>query len=749
MPYLLGDPLGQLTVEQWLEQVQAEEVATVFAKTGVGRMPGFLRFELGCAEIYDARHEQAMVTFQALSVMDEISVTMRVLWRLGQSRALGELRKFPRADHVLGHAVAQAERAGDPTLHYVARLFRTKNLSDWGRAPDHDWISQTARPTAGPPRASNATTLDLLLHAFAATTLARVHLRSGDRDAGLAVLDAVIARQDFGTLAAIPRGTVLRLRGILLATASQTAAARADLEDAIGTFREVGYRQGEVQAALSLARTTARTDRQQTWMYLERARQIVDETDPPGAQRPRGRQMPAERADLFSRLGDFKFAAGELTEAIAMYRRDLQVLDVLTGNPAEAAEILPRAAAYAHRSLGRALLTQRSTTDEGVKHLRTSCELFARVGDPINVFFSRTLECGARLDAGDCAGAQACLAQLETLVATAGGRDKERAIARTLRAQLILRRDGDGSSAHAFATQARDDLRPHRDYHYVRALLVEAEILLHMRDVPEARKRLQEARRCAIDCEAEDLRRVAEAQISDLGVPPVDPSAGLPHLRARCQLEGFVRIELTTFFADIRGFTAASAVIQPDVMALFIKEFAEIVGKCISRHGGAPIRFLGDCVMGLFDVEPHGSELAALRAAADIHELFVNLRRRWATRIPDLGTVGIGFGVATGTVVAGTFGTDDLGEFSAIGEPVNRASRLQGVAADGELFMCETTLTRACARVHLDAERRVVELKGLGAAGAWCVSLNELTRAIAGPRGRVSEAGSGPLSPPA
>ena len=193
-----------------------------------------------------------------------------------------------------------------------------------------------------------------------------------------------------------------------------------------------------------------------------------------------------------------------------------------------------------------------------------------------------------------------------------------------------------------------------------------------------------------------------------------------------------MQARLTTLFADIREFTAASSVIPPDVMAGFIKEFADAVGKCISRRGGAPVRFLGDCVMGLFDLESGASEVAALRAATDLHELFVSLRSRWGERIPELAAVGIGFGVATGSVVAGTFGTEDLGEFSAIGEPVNRASRLQGVAADGEIVMCEMTLAAASGHLAFNAQRREVSLKGLGDVCAWSVRAVALARAMSG-----------------
>ena len=215
----------------------------------MSRSPFFLQFERGCAEMYDARHEDAL---RHPAQVPRCSRSCIPLWQWhsggsAQGCALGALRTISRAWNRYSTPRRDMPSIATHILHFAARLLVCANLSDWGKPHDMNWLLRGKAVAAVP--ADVGTPLEVLFHAVASSTLARSFLRSGERNRGLAVLEEVAARPEFPTLAAVPRGSILRMRGILLAMSSETAAARADLEDAIGIFRTVGYLQGEVQAA--------------------------------------------------------------------------------------------------------------------------------------------------------------------------------------------------------------------------------------------------------------------------------------------------------------------------------------------------------------------------------------------------------------------------------------------------------------------------------------------------------------------
>jgi adenylate cyclase len=227
--------------------------------------------------------------------------------------------------------------------------------------------------------------------------------------------------------------------------------------------------------------------------------------------------------------------------------------------------------------------------------------------------------------------------------------------------------------------------------------------LIHTRDLASARWQLIRARRYAVSRELEDLRRQADELLESI---PPDP---------RPRSDGVGRMKLAILYADLRGFTSVCQVIDTTVMAEFIREFAEMIGQQASRFEGKPVRFLGDCVMAVFggDDIPYAKERMALEAACSMCERFKNQRQRWGARQPDLAGIGIGFGLSTGPVVADRFGSEDLAEYSVIGEAVNQAARLQEWAADEEIIISEQAFQEIERELPgLPFTARTVQLRG-------------------------------------
>ncbi len=153
--------------------------------------------------------------------------------------------------------------------------------------------------------------------------------------------------------------------------------------------------------------------------------------------------------------------------------------------------------------------------------------------------------------------------------------------------------------------------------------------------------------------------------------------------------------QATIFFADLSGFTAMSERLDPeevkDIMQGILSKSASIVNK----YGGRVDKFIGDCVMAVFGI-PQANEddaVRAIHAAMDIHaavdalntpELEAKIGRKLAMHT----------GINTGMVVSGDLDIEK-GSEKIIGDTVNVASRLSGVAKQGEIVVGHDTFTLA------------------------------------------------------
>lgn len=703
LAWVLGDPLNEsiTQIPAWAEKTEHRLVDEEMSAS-LSAMHSLLgpAFESGAALLHDSRLVLSIDRFRTVSVIVSAIPEARILTRLGHGRALSALRRFPTAEQSFAKAIAEAEKLGKETYIAAAHILYAMNDSDWGEP------NRSRAPFDLRPRESDGA-LHWLIEAYRVLALSRFHFRRGERRDALRLLEGVLTDARSATLAPIPRGSLIRMYGIVQAVTGQSAAARAALEDAVGVFRDCGYIVGEVEAVLSLARVHAPVDRNQTHLYLTRAKELLEPTDlPTRPPRSTARQMPGARAAFYSREAEFELARGNFIAAKKSYEKDLKLTMEFAGAKGEGA---PRALGYVYRHLGRVCLALGSPV-ESVSHLQNSVGCFRRVEDSINAFFSQTLLCEVHFAMQNHSAAEQLIVELEKAVEKMPDRAKEGVIVQVLRAQWIWLAHLDEERALGMLRDAKNTLRSFgRDYHYVRLLLVESEVLLGCRDESTARWRLREARSCALSLEMEELRRRAEEMLRSMGAP----------LTEHATPEG--RLELSIFFADIRGFTDACRKVATPTMAEFITEFAETISRFTSLSEGRPVRFLGDCVMVIFGLTEtaYQKELLAIEAAAATHERFCLLRERWGRRNPELGRVGLGFGISSGEVIAGRFGSEELSEYSVIGEAVNLASRLQGEAKDGEIMICPQVAARVAKAIpDLPLPTKRVILKGIGEVDA-------------------------------
>ncbi|MGE4294515.1 MAG: CHASE2 domain-containing protein [Campylobacterales bacterium] len=144
-------------------------------------------------------------------------------------------------------------------------------------------------------------------------------------------------------------------------------------------------------------------------------------------------------------------------------------------------------------------------------------------------------------------------------------------------------------------------------------------------------------------------------------------------------LEGRER-EITIFFSDIRGFTSLSeAMGSPKALIKFLNNYMTPMTDIIMKDGGTVDKFIGDAIMAYWNAPgevPHHQDAAvtaALEQIEALHELNVQLK---AENKP---TIDIGIGLNTGLATVGEMGSEGRADYTVIGDPVNLASRLEGL----------------------------------------------------------------------
>ena len=213
---------------------------------------------------------------------------------------------------------------------------------------------------------------------------------------------------------------------------------------------------------------------------------------------------------------------------------------------------------------------------------------------------------------------------------------------------------------------------------------------------------------CCVDCGAQlvSSARFCHHCGTSVALPPVpagrvvtepNPVPGTAWVGA---LEGEKRLG-TILFADMSDSVALTRDLHPEDGLTLVNRLLRVIAEAIFAHCGRVDRFLGDGALGVFGVtQTHESDPERAIMAA--------LRIRNAAR--ELG-IAVTVGINTGDVYAGGVGSEQYQEQTVMGPVVNLASRLQTVAAAGEILVGETTYRLA--RRAFRFTPREIEVKGL------------------------------------
>ena len=131
-------------------------------------------------------------------------------------------------------------------------------------------------------------------------------------------------------------------------------------------------------------------------------------------------------------------------------------------------------------------------------------------------------------------------------------------------------------------------------------------------------------------------------------------------------------------FTDLRGFTALSEELPPEEVTSIMNKTLTVQVEAVQKLGGMTDKFIGDAGMFIFgaplDLEDH--ETKAVQAAIDIQKGISELNKTLST------PVAVGVGVESGEAVIGNMGSNTRFDYSAIGDPVNTAARLESATKE-------------------------------------------------------------------
>ena len=175
---------------------------------------------------------------------------------------------------------------------------------------------------------------------------------------------------------------------------------------------------------------------------------------------------------------------------------------------------------------------------------------------------------------------------------------------------------------------------------------------------------------------------------------------------------GGERRVVTLMFTDLRGFTAMCEAMPPEQALRVLNGYFTVMTAIVQRHDGTINNIIGDGLLVLFgaplwrDDDPDRAIACALemqRAMPGVNE---------ANRADGLPELMMGIGIHTGEVVVGNVGSEQRAKYSAIGQHVNLASRVEAMASTGEVLISEAT-RRAAKQDLVVSMARTIRPKGV------------------------------------
>ena len=170
--------------------------------------------------------------------------------------------------------------------------------------------------------------------------------------------------------------------------------------------------------------------------------------------------------------------------------------------------------------------------------------------------------------------------------------------------------------------------------------------------------------------------------------------------------------DIAVLFVDIRGFTTMSEGLSPEEVVSILNRYLSLTTDCIMKNQGTLDKFVGDCTMAIWNA-PIAQEdyvMKACQAALDMVEGSRALSRQLMDQFGR--TVSFGVGVHCGSAVVGNIGAEMRMDFTAIGDTVNTAARLEANAPAGKIYISRDVADRLGDRIVTTSLGDGIALKG-------------------------------------
>lgn len=163
---------------------------------------------------------------------------------------------------------------------------------------------------------------------------------------------------------------------------------------------------------------------------------------------------------------------------------------------------------------------------------------------------------------------------------------------------------------------------------------------------------------------------------------------------------GGKRQEVTILFGDLRGFTPMAEKMDPQELVRYLNEYFAKMTAIIFKHNGMVDKYIGDSIMALFGAPFTHKEdaLNAVRAGLEMQQVLAKLNEKWSLR-GEIVHFNLGIGINCGEVVVGNIGGPEYMNYTAIGDNVNLAARLESNALAGQILASESVFNKIRSKV--------------------------------------------------